>query len=186
MTWQSHGIEQRCTYWIVALDHNLVIESRVSQISDRVSLKKATRRPTVIEIWTIERKIRTAVFELFRDPNKPLPFGNRQDGRVHAWGKHGIWNAKCGDGFLTAIMQTWRLHPGKLTWNPKKRERRWFSFSIGWLLASMLILEGVNSSSRLCVCTSMVLGGTSIVYFPVWYTQTILELLQATWRNKSR
>ncbi len=35
------------------------------------------------------------------------------------------------------------LHPGKLTWNPKWRFGRWFSFSIGWFLGSMLIFMGV-------------------------------------------
>ena len=106
-------------------------------------------------------------FELFRDPNKRLPFGNRQDGSMP--GETWFWNAKCRDGFLTAIMQTWRLHPGKLTWNPIKREGRLFSFSIGWLLASMLIFSGCKlifwklclyfhgfGRNRYCLLSSMV------------------------------
>ena len=35
------------------------------------------------------------------------------------------------------------IHPRQLTWNPTWRFGRWFSFSTGWFLDSMLIFRGV-------------------------------------------
>lgn len=61
------------------------------------------------------------------------------------------------------------LHPGKFTWNPKKwRFARWCSFSIRWLLISILILWGVFENDGGKRRTSTTFQWLSLLWRAFW------------------
>ena len=69
------------------------------------------------------------------------------------------------------------LHPGRLTWNLKMMVWfRWFSFSIGWLVGSILIFRGVPMGT--IENYSVILMGCKVIGHPVMCRYTCRNLSQ--------